>query len=174
MLYMVARMTSAELLMDAFGRVREDVQGAVSGLSADELTTRLDQDANSIAWLVWHLSRVQDDHIADAFGVDEVWPAWADRFGLPFDITETGYGQDSVAVAAVRVPGDLLTGYYDAVHDATIPLVSGVKDADLDRIVDERWDPPVTLGVRIVSVINDTAQHAGQAAFIRGVLLRRR
>jgi Protein of unknown function (DUF664) len=171
---MVARMTSAELLMDAFGRVREDVRGAVSGLSADELAARLDQDANSIAWLVWHLSRVQDDHIADAFGVDQVWPAWADRFGLPFDIPETGYGQDSGSVAEVRAPGDLLMGYYDAVHDATIPLVSGVKDPDLDRIVDQRWDPPVTLGVRIVSVINDTTQHAGQAAFVRGVLLRRR
>jgi hypothetical protein len=171
---MVARMTSTELLIDAFGRVREDVQGAVSGLSADELAARLDQEANSIAWLVWHLSRVQDDHIADAFGVDQVWPAWADRFGLPFDIAEIGYGQDSGSVAAVRVPGDLLMGYYDAVHEATISLVSGVKDPDLDQIVDRRWDPPVTWGVRLLSIINDTTQHAGQAAFIRGVLLRRR
>ena len=109
-----------------------------------------------------------------AFGVDQVWPAWADRFGLPFDIADVGYGQDSDSVAAVRVPGDLLMGYHDAVHDATMTLVSGVKDPDLGKIVDKRWDPPVTLGVRLVSVINDTTQHAGQAAFIRGVLLRRR
>ena len=171
---MVARMTSAELLMDAFGRVREDVQNAVSGLSADELAARLDEDANSIAWLVWHLSRVQDDHVANAFGADQVWPAWADRFGLPFGIAEVGYGQDSESVAAVRVPGDRLMGYHDAVHNATMALVSGVKDPDLDEIVDRRWDPPVTLGVRLISVVNDTTQHAGQAAFIRGVLLRRR
>jgi hypothetical protein len=167
-------MTSAELLADGFGRVQEDVHGAVEGLTSEELATRLDPGANSIAWLVWHLSRVQDDHIADAFGTSQVWPAWAARFGLPFDVADTGYGHDPASVAEVRVPGDLLTGYYDAVHAATIPLVSGVKDTDLDGIVDQRWSPPVTLGVRLISIINDTTQHAGQAAFIRGVLRRRR
>jgi Protein of unknown function (DUF664) len=171
---MLDRMTSAELLADAFGRVVDDVHGAVAGLTEDELAYRLDPDANSIAWLVWHLSRVQDDHVAGAFGTPQVWPEWADRFGLPYEETEIGYGQDSTAVAAVRVPGDLLTGYYDAVYAATIPLVADVKDADLDRVVDRRWDPPVTLAVRLISVINDTTQHAGQAALIRGILLRRR
>ena len=167
-------MTSAELLADAFGRVAEDVHGAVDGLSEDELAERVDPDANSIAWLVWHLTRVQDDHLADAFGTEQVWPRWAPRFGLPFDLSETGYAQDSKAVAAVRVPGDLLTGYHDAVQAATIPLLADVTDADLDRIVDRRWNPPVTLSVRLISVINDTTQHAGQAAFIRGLLLHRR
>ena len=50
--------------------------------------------------------------------------------------------------------------------------MSGLTDADLPRVVDERWDPPVTLGVRLVSVISDCLQHAGQAAFVRGILLR--
>ena len=166
-------MTSAELLTDAFGRVRDTVHGAVRGLSADQLAARLDEDANSIAWLCWHLTRVQDDHVADAFGVAQVWPRFMDRFGLPFGPGEIGYGQNSAQVAEVRVSsGDLLTNYHDAVHAQTVGLVSGVTDADLSRVVDERWDPPVTLGVRLVSVISDDLQHAGQAAFIRGVLLR--
>ena len=165
-------MTSAELLTDAFGRVRETVHEAVEGLSAGQLTARLDEDANSIAWLCWHLARVQDDHVADAFGVEQVWPEWAARFGLPFGPGATGYGHGSRQVAQVLVPaGDLLTGYHDAVHAQTIGLVAGVTDADLSRIVDERWNPPVTLGVRLVSVIDDCAQHVGQAAFIRGILL---
>ena len=168
-------MTSAELLTDAFGRVRETVHEAVEGLSAGQLTARLDEDANSIAWLCWHLARVQDDHVADAFGVEQVWPEWAARFGLPFGPGATGYGHGSRQVAQVLVPaGDLLTGYHDAVHAQTIGLVAGVTDADLSRIVDERWNPPVTLGVRLVSVISDCLQHAGQAAFIRGVVLRER
>ena len=171
---MLKHMTSAELLTDGFGRVQEDVHGAVAGLSDDELTFRVDPGANSIAWLVWHLSRVQDDHIAGAFGTPQIWPEWADRFSLPFDLADTGYGHDSASVAEVLATGELLTGYYDAVHAATIPLVSDVKDADLDRVVDRRWDPPVTLGVRLISVVNDATQHAGQAAFVRGVLLRRR
>ena len=168
-------MTSAELLTDAFGRVRETVHQAVEGLSPSQLAARLDEDANSIAWLCWHLARVQDDHVADAFAVEQVWPEWADRFGLPFAPGATGYGHNSRQVAQVRVrSGDLLTGYHDAVHAQTIRLVADVTDADLSRIVDERWNPPVTLGVRLVSVISDCLQHAGQAAFIRGVLLRKR
>jgi uncharacterized damage-inducible protein DinB len=166
-------MTSAELLTDAFGRVQETVHEAVEGLSADQLAARLGQDANSIAWLCWHLSRVQDDHVADAFGVEQAWPEWADRFGLPFGLGATGYGHGSRQVAQVRVSsGGLLTGYHDAVHARTVALVAEVTDADLSRVVDERWNPPVTLGVRLVSVISDCLQHAGQAAFIRGILLR--
>ena len=165
-------MSSAELLTDAFGRVRETVHEAVDGLSDGQLAARLDGDANSIAWLCWHLARVQDDHLADAFGVDQVWPGFAERFGLPFGPGATGYGHTSRQVAVVQVSGQLLTDYQDAVHARTIALVSGVTDGDLARVVDERWDPPVTLSVRLVSVISDCLQHAGQAVFIRGILLR--
>jgi uncharacterized damage-inducible protein DinB len=164
--------TSAELLTDAFGRVQETVHEAVDGLSAAQLAARLDEDANSIAWLCWHLARVQDDHLADAFGVDQVWPRFIERFGLPFGPDATGYGDSSAHVALVRVSAGLLTGYHDAVHEQTVALVSGITDADLSRVVDEGWDPPVTLGVRLISVISDGLQHAGQAAFIRGILLR--
>ncbi len=166
-------MTTAELLTDAFGRVQETVHEAVDGLSAAQLAARLDEDANSIAWLCWHLARVQDDHVAGAFGVEQVWPGFMDRFGLPFEPGAIGYGHSSAQVALVRISsGDLLTSYHDAVHAQTVALVSRVTDADLSRVVDERWDPPVTLGVRLVSVIADGLEHAGQAAFIRGILLR--
>jgi uncharacterized damage-inducible protein DinB len=164
--------TSAELLTDAFVRVQETVHEAVDGLSAAQLAVRLDQDANSIAWLCWHLARVQDDHLAGAFGVEQVWPGFMDQFGLPFGPGAIGYGDSSRQVALVQVSGDLLTGYHDAVHEQTVALVSGITDADLSRVVDEGWDPPVTLGVRLISVISDGLQHAGQAAFIRGILLR--
>ena len=166
-------MTSAELLADAFGRVRQTVHEVVRGLTSSQLAARLDRDANSIAWLVWHLARVQDDHVAGAFGVPQVWTEYGKRFELPFRPADIGYGHSSEQVAQVTVSsGDLLTGYYDAVHEQTIRLVSGVTDADLSRVVDEGWDPPVTLSVRLVSVISDCLQHAGQAAFIRGILLR--
>jgi uncharacterized damage-inducible protein DinB len=165
-------MTSAELLTDAFGRVRETVYEAVDGLSGAQLAARLDDEANSIAWLCWHLTRVQDDHLADAFGVEQVWPGFIERFGLPFGPGATGYGQSSAQVGLVQVSGDLLLGYQDAVYALAVELVSGLTDADLPRVVDEGWDPPVTLGVRLISVISDCLQHAGQAVFIRGILLR--
>lgn len=170
-------MTSADLLADAFGRIRETVSDVLYGLTTEQLTYRIDADANSIAWLIWHLTRVQDDHVAAAFGVPQVWTdgGWAGRFGLPPGSVDTGYGHNRVQVAAVSeacAAPALLTDYHDAVYQQTIKLVSGITDADLDRVVDTSWRPPVTLGVRLVSVLDDDAQHAGQAAFVRGIVLR--
>lgn len=169
-------MTGPDLLVDAFRRVREAVHDAIAGLTADQLTARVDAQANSIAWLVWHLTRIQDDHVSELAGREQMWTAggWMERFALPFIPSETGYGHRSEEVAAVRVgSAGLLGGYHDAVHDETVRFVAALTDADLPRIVDERWHPPVSLGVRLVSVISDDLQHAGQAAFVRGILLRR-
>lgn len=171
-------MSSAELLIDAFGRIRETVLAVVSGLSTDQLTRRVDPDANSVGWLVWHLTRVQDDHVAGAFGVPQVWKdgGWAGRFELPADSMEIGYGHSSAQVAAVAAKVSaspaLLTEYHDATYRQTVKHVSEISDDDLSRVVDRSWSPPVTLGVRLVSVVNDDMQHAGQAAFVRGVVLR--
>ena len=168
-------MTSAELLVDAFGRIRQVVHRVVDGLEPEQLAFRVDPEANSIAWLVWHLTRIQDDHLADAFEAEQVWTSqgWVERFGLPFGPLDTGYGHGTDEVAAVRVPaGELLVGYHDAVHQQTTHSVGRLGDADLARIVDRSWDPPVSLGVRLVSVIADDLQHAGQAAFVRGILQR--
>jgi uncharacterized damage-inducible protein DinB len=167
-------MSVSDLLVDGFSRVQEVVHAVLDGLTAEELTFRADEQANSIDWLIWHLSRVQDDHIAAAAGLDQVWlEGWQQRAALPFAETETGYGQDPAAISEVRLPADFLAGYYDATHAQTISFVSGVREADLAAIIDSRWDPPVTLGVRLMSVISDDLQHAGQAALLRGIVKRR-
>jgi uncharacterized damage-inducible protein DinB len=167
-------MTSVDLLSDAFDRIRDAVHPAVQGLTTDELAARLDAEANSIAWLVWHLTRIQDDHVAGVAGTEQAWTAdgWVNRFGLPFDDGETGYGQGPDDVAQVRAEAALLTGYHDAVHARTIAYLRTVADDDLGNVVDDSWDPPVTLATRLVSVIADDLQHVGQAAFLRGVIAR--
>jgi uncharacterized damage-inducible protein DinB len=165
-------MTPAEVLTDALTRTAEGVEALLDGLSDDDLTHRPGPDANSIAWLVWHLARVQDDHVADVAGLEQVYTAqgYADRFGFPLDRGDIGYGHSSDAVAQVHAPADLLLDYVRAVHAQTVGWLEGVSEADLDRVVDDRWDPPVTLGVRLVSVVNDDAQHLGQAAYVKGLL----
>jgi len=166
---------SADLLVDAFGRVKGIIHRAVDGLAPEQLSFRVDDETNSIAWLAWHLTRIQDDHIADAAASEQVYTSggWADRLALPFEPSDTGYGHSSNEVAAVRVEsGELLTGYHEAVFQQTLRFVEPLTDDDLTRIVDESWDPPVTLGVRLVSVISDNLQHSGQAAFLRGIIDR--
>ena len=164
--------SAARLLLDGFDRIAASVEQAVDGLDAAQLAARPAPSANSIAWLVWHLTRIQDDHLADAFGHEQVWTAegWEDRFGLPFDTAATGYSHSSDEVGAVRVDGSLLVDYHRAVHNRTQRALRRLKDRDLDRVVDESWDPPVTLGVRLVSVVTDDLEHAGQAAYVKGLL----
>lgn len=168
-------MTANDVLIDGFGRIREIVHEVLAGLTQEELDYRVDPAANSIGWLIWHLTRVQDDHIAGAGGLDQVWLAagWEKRCALPLDPGDTGYGHDAAEAGSVRLPADLLAGYHDATCDQTIAFVSTLSDADLDKIVDRRFDPPVTMTVRLVSVLGDDLEHAGQAAFIKGLLQRR-
>jgi hypothetical protein len=167
-------MDTRELLIDSFSRTGEVVREVLEGLGVEDLSFRPDPEANSIGWLVWHLTRVQDDHLAGALGKEQLWLAagWMERFGLPFAPEAHGYGQTSAEVAAVRVPAELLAGYNAAVAAETVRLLGEVSDGELDRVVDERWDPPVTLGVRLVSVLTDGLQHAGQAAYLRGLIQR--
>ncbi|MDG9724541.1 MULTISPECIES: mycothiol transferase [unclassified Streptomyces] len=166
-------MHAKDILIEGYGRIQEEVHAAVEGLDPDALNARPADDANSVSWLVWHLTRVQDDHVADAFGLDQVWLTgeWEKRFALGLPRHDTGYGHSSAEVAKVRVDSaDLLTGYHDAVHEQTLGALRSLTAGDLERIVDEDWDPPVTLGARLVSVLSDDLQHVGQAAYARGLV----
>jgi Protein of unknown function (DUF664) len=168
-------MSASDLLVDAFDRIRDLVIQATDGLTPAELCHRIDPRSNTVAWLVWHLSRIQDDHVAPVADLPQVWHAqgWAERFALPFDRDANGYGQTSDEVGAVRPDSAAeLIGYHEAVHQQTRSYVERLDDRDLDRVVDERWDPPVTLAVRLVSVVSDNLEHVGQAAFIRGIIER--
>jgi uncharacterized damage-inducible protein DinB len=166
-----------ELLVEGFGRLPDLVRGAVEGLDAERLQWTPAPGANSIGWLVWHLTRVQDDHINDLLddGAEQIWVTggYAKHFGLAEHTHETGYGHTPAQVDSVRPESaEALLEYFDAVQARTHAFLARLTAEDLDRIVDERWDPPVSLGVRLVSILDDDVQHAGQAAYVRGLLAR--
>jgi hypothetical protein len=161
------------LLVDGFERVREGVAELTTGLTDETAWWRPDEEANSIAWLLWHLIRVQDDHVSDVAGVEQVWPRYRDEAALALEPDDTGYGHTPDQVAAVRVSADLLGRYHADVHAATLHYLDRLTEAELERIVDDRWDPPVTAAVRLVSVIDDCAKHLGQADYVRGLADRR-
>ena len=158
-------------LVELFGRLPDLVREAVEGLDDDLLTAAPGEGANTIAWLIWHLTRVQDHHISE-MSVEQRYLAdgWHEHFGRGPDDQDHGYGHTAADVASVHGSAEDLIGYYDAVQDRTIGYLSALTAADLDRVVDERWDPPVTLGVRLASLIADCLQHVGQAAYVRGLL----
>lgn len=160
-----------ELLRDAFARLIEHVDELTGGLTEEIATYRPAASANSIAWLIWHSARVQDMQLADVAGVEQVWTrdGWVDRFGLELPRNDTGYEHSPAEAAKVRASAGLLSGYYHAVHRLTLQYVAGVTAHELLRVVDTHWDPPVTASARLVSIIDDCAQHLGQAAYVRGI-----
>lgn len=166
-------MDVAALLLELYGRIPPLAHEVVSGVEASQLTKAPGPGVNTIAWLVWHLTRVQDHHVAEILDAEQIWVSggWAARFGLDPDPSDTGYGHTAEQVAGVRpMDADVLLGYLDAVDARTRATLSELTAADLDRVVDRRWDPPVTLGVRLVSIADDGLQHLGQAAYARGLL----
>lgn len=170
-------MDVAALLLELYGRIPPLARRVVHGLDVDQLTEPVAPGANTIAWLVWHLARVQDHHVAELLETDQLWVMgdWAPRFGLDPDPVNTGYGHTAAEVATVRPERpEVLLDYLAAVDDRTRALLAGLAADELDRVVDRRWDPPVTLGVRLVSIADDSLQHAGQAAYVRGLIERSR
>jgi hypothetical protein len=157
-----------ELLRDSFTRLIEHVDEITDGLTDEQAAYRPSPSANSIAWLIWHSARVQDIQLAPIAGVDQAWTSggWVDRFGLDLPRNDSGYGHGPAEVGKVRASAELLAGYYHAVHDMTLAYVDRVTGEDLERIIDRNWDPPVTASARIVSIIDDCAQHLGQAAYL--------
>ena len=166
-------MHANDILKDGFGRLPDLVRRAVRGLSPEQLRWAPAEGANTIGWLVWHLTRVQDDHVAEVAGTEQAYTeaGWADRFALPFDPRAHGFGMSSEDVGRTKITDpQLLLDYHADVHRRTAAFLRTLTDEDLDRVVDRRWDPPVTLGVRLISVLSDDLQHAGQAAYARGLL----
>ncbi len=165
------------ILMDAFARVRVAIPDLIDGLGAEDLLWRPDPGSNSMAWLLWHLSRVQDDHLSDLIAEEQVWmeQGFADRFALPYDVATIGYGQSAEEVGAfVLTEPYLLAEYHEAVYNRTAGVVRSFTVEDFDKVIDERWDPPVTTAARVVSVLGDITQHLGQAAYVRGLRERSR
>lgn len=169
-------MMTSDLLTDAFRRIDEAATAVLDGLNGDALNQRPGGSGNSIAWLLWHVGRVQDAQVAPLAGVEQRWTAdgFCTRFGFDLAESDTGYGHSSAQVDAVQVDsGALLRDYLRAASAQSREYVRGLSDADLDDVVDTSWDPPVTRGVRLVSILDDCMQHVGQAAYVKGLPLRR-
>jgi hypothetical protein len=166
-------MDASGFLLELYGRTPQLARRTVDGLRTDQLTEQVAPRANTIAWLIWHVGRVQDHHIGQILETGQLWStgSWASRFGLDPDPSNTGYGHSTADMLAVRPVGpEVLCDYFDAVSARTASMLRDVSTGDLDRIVDRAWDPPVTLGVRLASIAADNLQHLGQAAFVRGIL----
>ena len=162
-----------DLLTDAYGRIEQVIERSLKGLTEDDLKWQPKPDCNSIGWLVWHLTRVQDDHISSLMGEDQLWikDGWYMKFNRPPDSKDRGFGDTPEQVAAFASDAQTLLDYHKVVSDRSKQYFKTLPDADLDRELNEpQYQPLPTVGVRIISILADNLQHAGQAAYVRGQL----
>jgi len=160
-----------ELLTDIFERNSQAVGRTLDGLNQEELNRLPKPDCNSIGWLVWHLTRGQDGAIADLAGEEQLWikEQWHAKYDRSANAADTGFGNSPEDVAAFKSP-DAKTAmdYHQAVVARTKKYVGQLSESDLGRELKNPVFP--TVGVRLVGCISDNLQHAGQAAYVRGLL----
>jgi hypothetical protein len=166
-------MESKDLLIEAYSHINRIVHQAADDLSIEQLAYRPEEGSNSIAWLIWHLTRIQDSHLKNVVQLDEAWltEQWDERFGMAGS-TGIGFGDGPDEVAAIRPPRAILLGYHDRVAGRVLDYLPSIDAAELDRIVDTNYDPHVKAGIRLMSVVQDNTQHAGQARYLRGMIER--
>lgn len=171
-------MDSKDVLIDLYSRIQRTLDMSLKDLTPEQLQFRPGAESNSIAWLAWHLTRQQDRQVSGLAGKEQLWieDGWHAKFDKPADPGDTGQGYTAEQVAGIR-PGNaqLLLDYFDAVLQRSKAYLETVTTADLDRVLDEpQWNPPPSVGVRLVSIAVDGVQHAGQAAYLRGLIEAKR
>ncbi len=162
-----------DLLADGYGRVLEFLESVLKELTKDDLNWQPKDDCNSIGWLTWHLTRQQDAQIAALMEEKQLWikDGWHAKFNRPSDSKDSGFGHTPKQVSEFESPDvETLLGYQRAVLERSKSYFTTLPKTDLDKELDEPWFQPLpTLGVRLVSIMEDGLLHAGQAAYIRGL-----
>jgi hypothetical protein len=166
-------MEAKDIVLDGLERIRGSLHRTLNGLTLEELHRQPRSDSNSVAWLVWHLTRVQDTAISGLMSQEPLWisQGWHAKFDMAADAANDGFGHTPEQVSAFRVPSlASLLDYHDQVVERSKAYVAGLAAEDFDRTLNEpQWQPLPTVGVRLVSVLSDNLQHAGQAAYLRGL-----
>ncbi len=162
-----------DLLIDGYGRVPEFLQNVLKGLTQEDLNWQPRHDCNSIGWLTWHLTRQQDAQIVSLMGEEQLWikDEWYAMFNRQPEPNDIGFGHGPEQVSVFKSPqAKILLDYNRAVVERSKLYISSLSENDLDGELNEPWFQPLpTVGVRLVSILDDSVLHAGQVAYVRGL-----
>jgi hypothetical protein len=162
-----------DLLADGYGRVPELFGRVLDKLSPEDLDWRPKQDSNSVGWLVWHATRGEDAQISDLIGDEQIWikGRWYSKFNRTADPKDTGFGHKPKQLAAFKSPqARVLLDYQKAVTKRSLKYVKSLTTAELGRTLNEPWFQPLpTVGVRLISIFEDSILHGGEASYVRGL-----
>lgn len=164
-------MKATEVLQDLTGRVRDAVGEIPRGLPTGVVNAHPLGHPNSVVWLLWHSGRELDVQLSGLTANEQVWTSegYDSSSGVHGAGDSMGFGQSPAQAREVTAAevGPVID-YVAAVCDAVDTYLFTVGDADLDAVIDDAWDPPVTRGVRLISILHDAVIHLGQAAYVLG------
>jgi len=165
-------MKGADLIIDALGRINETLHAELADITPDELAA---DPQPSVGWLTWHLIRVQDSQICTVSDRTQAWieDGWHKKFNMAPEPRDYGPAHTHTHAQAKSLGADTATllAYHGAVFGRSVAYLDSLSDADLERVLDDpRYDPRPTVGVRLVSVVDDNMQHAGQVIFQKACL----
>jgi hypothetical protein len=164
-------MKCQQLISSIYDRLTEGLERALVGLTQEDLNYQPRPDSNSIGWLTWHLTRTQDQAIADLMGVEQLWikEGWYLKFNRSANPQDTGSGHSPEDMASFKSPDvKMLLAYYYSVVQRSKRCFYNLSETDLDREINHTRYP--TVAARIVGVISDNFQHVGQMAYVHGLL----
>lgn len=162
-------MESGEFITGLFERIVQVLETALEGLNEEEINRQPDPACNSIGWLVWHLTRVQDMFISRLTDKEQVWITgkWYEKFGREANPRDAGYGHTPEDLAGFKAPDvKTLMDYHQATLEKTRQYTGKLTGEELSREIDDPRTPVVA--ARLTAFISDNLQHAGQAAYLRG------
>ena len=147
------------------------LQRTLEGLTPAEVRWQPTLHTNHIAWLVWHMARMEDRWVSRVRQHPEVWTAdgWAERFRM--DSASNGVGQTMEEVRAMpEIPLTDLLAYFDAVRAVTRPYLAQATDTDLSREYPLPRGGTVTGSWVLGHILVEESQHLGQVALLRGMM----
>ena len=160
--------------MHLLGHAERSLFRALEECSLEELKAQpIGPNTNSIGFVIWHLSRIQDMNTSRQMGKKQAWESegWAEKFGKdPTDLKATGFTSEEAA-GFDPVSAQLLREYYECVRGYTEKYVSGLTPEVLDTPI-ENPPPgrPYNLGTSIALALGDSIQHFGQIGILMGVI----
>ncbi len=166
-------MAGSDVIKTSLERNWGMVDRALDGLDDTMLAQQISGETNSIAWLLFHMTRVVDTFINTRLqSKPQLWiqDGWCEKCGLSDDPETTGQGWSSEKVAAWTVPSRVvLLGYFEATKAAAREYLDGLSDADLGatRIVPPATEPR-SVSEMLGILVYDNVTHGGQIAFLRG------
>ena len=166
-------MKGAKILSDMLEMSDSLVRRALEGLTDADLIKRPSDQDNTIGWLMWHKTRVEDIAFADASGEEQFWISdkWHEKFGMEPNPGQMGFRGFARTSDEPRVQErKTFSATPTPFGRARLRCWRASRPRTSTRKSPPRWARPSKSGTTSGRVAADNIQHGGQICYLRGFI----